>query len=525
MPHHAAHTEASALAWPLLAGAATLALVACAGRPPAAAGTNLVTAASCAALMDQDLGGARVTAAAFVAPVAATGAQPAMPSYCKVSARVLPKLNFEVRLPANWNGKLHYSGGGGFNGAIPPVDASALNQGYVDVSSDSGHTGPGIDASFADGDPLALRLFSELSVPTVTAAARSIVRSTYGKEPTRSYFEGCSNGGREGLMTALRFPTLFDGVIAKAPARYFIGAGENYQRTARALRDLPGGTISAAKLKSVSDAVLAKCDALDGVADGLIANIGACKFDVSTLRCPSGGDEGDACLSDPQLKVFTTLTSRMTGGPGTPFVTSFPPFALYGQESAAGSWGSWLLGSPSITGQFTESMVRHLLSTDPNVDWVSFDYQANAPIVRAMANEIDVGDPDLLPFKSTGGKLILWHGASDMAVPLQATIDYYGAVARTVGGQGAADSFMRFYVAPGVLHCRGGAGADQSTQLLPALDAWVTQGSAPADLTSQKTDASGAVAFTRPLCRYPSFAKYKGSGNVNDAANYACAAS
>ncbi|HRH85264.1 MAG TPA: tannase/feruloyl esterase family alpha/beta hydrolase [Rubrivivax sp.] len=487
-----------------------------------------VSASTCAGLATQSIGGAAISATAMVPAAAASGAAPAVPEYCKVTAQIAPKLNFEMRLPVSWNGKLHYGGGGGFNGSIPAADNSALNQGYVDVSSDSGHTGTSaLDGSFALGDPVALRLFSRLSVPTVAAAAKQITESAYGAAPTRSYFEGCSNGGREGLMTALRFPTMFDGVIAKAPAK-FVAPIENYQRTARLLARVPGSTFTSAKLTLLSSSLMASCDALDGVSDGIISNIAACRYDASVLRCPSGGDESDSCLSDAQINVVASATSRMTGGAGTPNVTSHSPFALLGEIAVPGGWASWIIGNPAstITGLFGASVVKNLLGGDPAANWVDYDFKANAAIVQAMADEIDVTDPNMTSFRLTGAKLLLWHGAADAAVPLQSTIDYYDAVKTAAGGQAAMDSFSRLYVSPGVQHCGGGTGADQSTSMLPALDAWVTQNTAPGDLTTKRVNSStGATVLSRPLCRYPTFPRYKGSGDVNDAANYTCATS
>ncbi len=506
--------------------AASLGLTACGGDdgPPA----STVTADSCAALAGRSIGGATLTAANLVPAAAAANADPALPAYCRVTALIAPKLNFEVRLPADWNGKLHYSGGGGFNGSIPALDKSALSQGYVDVASDSGHTGSSsLDGSFALNDPAALRLFSRLSVPTVAAAAKLITEATYGEAPMRSYFEGCSNGGREGLMSALRFPTLFDGVIAKAPAK-FIAPIENYQRTAKLLADVPGSRFSSAKVSLLSTALLAACDGLDGAADGIIANTSACQFDPAVLRCASGGDEGDSCLSDAQINVLHTETSRMTGGNGTPHVTSHAPFALLGELASGGGWSGWILGDPltTVTGLFGASVVQNLLGATPGTRWVDFDFKAHAALVQTMADEIDVTDGNLNPFKSNGGKLILWHGAADPAVPLQSTVDYHDAVAAAVGGAPAMEGFARLYVAGGVLHCSGGSGADQTTALLPALDAWVTRNTAPGDLQARRVNTtSGATVLSRPLCRHPAFPRYKGSGDLNDAANYSCAAS
>jgi hypothetical protein len=489
-----------------------------------------VTAASCSGLVGQSIAGASISAAAMVAATPASGSVPAMPDYCKVTARILPKLNFEMRLPTNWNGKLHYSGGGGFDGSIPAVNASSLNLGYVDVSSDGGHTGSGIDASFAVNDPVALENFAQLSVPTVATTAKAITKIAYGQAPSRSYFEGCSNGGREGLMTALRFPTMFDGVIAMAPARKFIGQAEFVQRTAR-LVALPGGNMTPGKWSTLGSAVMSACDGLDGVADGIIANVNACTaaFNLSSLRCTGGGDAGDSCLSDAQIAGLTAQTSPTVGSgatSATPYVTSFSPYHFWGEEASqsGNSWPTWYAQSnaafPGLGPLFTMSVVNNLLSTTPPSDWLAYDFKANSHVVESLAAQIDVTDTDLRPFASAGGKLLVWQGTSDIAVSPQGTIDYVNSVKASVGPN--ADAFMRLYVAPNVQHCGGGAGADRTTALLPALDAWATSNAAPADLTAAKLDASGATVLSRPLCRYPTFAKYRGSGSVNDAGSYVC---
>ncbi len=235
----------------------------------------------CAGLGGQTIGGASIVAATDVA------ATPTLAAYCKVQGLIAPKLNFELRLPADWNHKLHYGGGGGYNGAIPPVTAPALNAGYAQVSSDSGHQGNGLDASFALNDPQAAQLFGIAVGADGDGAALEIVKAHYGSRPMKSYFEGCSNGGREALMNVQRYPTLFDGVIARAPAYNWVGFMGQFNRTAKALA-APGGAMPPAKVATLSNAVLAACDSLDGLADGVVSNLQACHFDPQTLRCPGG---------------------------------------------------------------------------------------------------------------------------------------------------------------------------------------------------------------------------------------------
>jgi feruloyl esterase len=506
----------------LSAAAAAFCVCACGGNDDNNSSPT-ITADACAALAGKAIGGATISAGVMVPAAAASGPNPSVPAYCKVSAAMAPSLNFEVRLPASWNGKFHYSGGGGFDGTIPTADLNSLSLGYVDASSDSGHQGNALDGSFAT-DPVKLDLFAQLSVPTVAAAAKLIVQTAYGTPASRSYYEGCSNGGREGLMTALRFPTMFDGVIAKAPAK-FIAPIESYKRTATLLA-IPGSALNAAKLSLIDSTETAACDSLDGAADGLISNVAACHFDVSVLRCASGTDEGNTCLSDAQIAVVKTLSSAMVGGTGTAYVTSFPPYMLWGDISLPGAWGSWLVGNPktTIVGLFAVSVVQSLLGGSPNANWYDYDFVANAPIVKARADLIDVTDPNMVPFKSTGAKVLLWNGASDPAVPAQGTIDYYNQVVAAVGGQAAADGFARMYLAPGVLHCGGGAGADRTDAMLPALDAWITNGTAPGSLSASRLDANGVTVLSRPLCPYPTYARYTGTGDMNNGANFTCTA-
>ena len=202
----------------------------------------------CEALLGKNIGGANVSAADVVLATATA------PTHCRVRGLIAPKLNFELRLPRKWNHKLHYGGGGGYNGAIPPANEAALRQGYAQVSSDSGHQGSALDASFVAGDPLAAQLFGSLSVPTVTAAAQEIVRVHYRHRAKRAYFEGCSNGGREALMNVQRYPSLFDGVIARAPAYNWVGIMGAFNRTAKALA-APGGAMSAAKVSTLATCV------------------------------------------------------------------------------------------------------------------------------------------------------------------------------------------------------------------------------------------------------------------------------
>ena len=275
-----------------------------------AAATAAGAGIACEALAGRTIGGATISTAE---PVAAT---PTLAAYCKVNALIEPKLNFELRLPLEWNRKLHYGGGGGYNGAIPPavstgVDARATRRSAVTRATRAA----GWTHRSSLNDPHAAQLFGSLSVPTVTAAAHEIVRAHYRHRAKRAYFEGCSNGGREALMNVQRYPSLFDGVISRAPAYNWVGIMGAFNRTAKALA-APGGAMSPAKVATLSNAVLAACDALDGVADGVVSNPQACSFDPATLRCAGGADTGDTCLSDAQLAVVNSWTQPASFGGG-----------------------------------------------------------------------------------------------------------------------------------------------------------------------------------------------------------------
>ena len=419
------------------------------------------------------------------------------PAHCRVNGTIAPRHNFEMRLPDNWNRKLHYEGGGGYNGVIPALfglSLDALRQGYASVSSDSGHQGSPFDASFALNDAQAAQLFGSQSVPAVMAVAQEVLRTAYGSAAERSYFEGCSNGGREGLISAQRNPQLFDGVVARAPSYNWTGLMGAFHRNVRALA-APGGQLSDAQVSRLAKAVRDACDNLDGIADGIVSNPRACAatFNPASLRCP-----GEACLTDAQFAFVTSWTTDATFAGGY----RNAGWNLTGNEDDAAGWPEWITGSGDFrsTKQFAfeDTTVKHYIARDPNVDSVTYaPYDQNPAALAALAALNDATSTDLGAFAARGGKLILWHGGSDAALSVNSTAEYFGAIANR-------DAFARFYVAPGVNHCSGGPGAD-SADLLGALDAWVTRGTAPETLTARKVARDGTVLLSRPLCRYPQY--------------------
>jgi pimeloyl-ACP methyl ester carboxylesterase len=478
----------------------------------------------CDALKGKTISGASISAASIVAATAAT------PERCKVSAKIDPSLNFEVNFPNSWNGKLYYGGGGGYNGNIPAPSAPALTNGYATVSSDSGHQASGTDASFALNDPYAAQLFGSLSIPTVMSSAVDMVKSAYGESPQRSYFEGCSNGGREALMTAQRFPNLFDGIIARAPAYNWVGFMGAFNRTAKAVA-APGGQFTTGKLNLLAKTIRDACDSKDGIVDGVVSNYQACTTDVVNpvaLRCAGGADTGDSCLSDAQLAVITSWTTPAVFEGSATYRNA--GWQLSGNENDPGAWPAWVTGNGNVRTAaqflFQDTTVKNYLARNPAVDSLTYTpFDQNQFSLYALEALNSATSTDLRPFKNSGGKLILWHGTNDAALSYKTTAEYYQGLQARFGGQSAVDEFTKFYIAPGVNHCAGGPGADTS-DLLGALDAWVEKNTAPATLTATKLAANGSVSFARPLCQYPQYPRYTGPANNVDAAklaaNYTC---
>lgn len=528
LPNEGAHVKRNSTAWSLVAWGAVIGtsvtLVACGGGgDDAPAGPQQVTAQqACTAVSGKTIAGTTVTAAA----VAASGATP---TYCNITGTIAPQLNFAIRLPDQWNGKLYYGGGGGYNGAIPGVNVTALKQGYALIASDSGHQGSGLSASFALNDPYAAQLFGSLSVPTVMSSALEIVTAAYGTPPAKSYFEGCSNGGREALMAVERNPNLFDGVIARAPAYNWVGFMGAFNRTAKAIS--ASGGMSAAKIALLSKSVRDACDGLDGIVDGVVSNQSACTpavFNPASLRCTGGADTGNTCLSDAQLAVVTSWTTDAVFA-GSPTYRN-AGWSLTGNEDDPGAWAAWETGNGNLSNAlqfaFQDTTVKNYLARDPAANSLTYSpWDQNQNALYALAALNDATNADIRPFQNSGGKLILWHGGNDPALSKNATIEYYGNVATAVGGQANTDAFVRLYIAPGVNHCGGGPGAD-TADLLSALDQWVVSGTAPGTLTTEKRYAAGAVAFSRPLCQYPKYPRYTGPAGNADAAklasNYTC---
>jgi feruloyl esterase len=400
-----------------------------------------------------------------------------------------------------------------------------LRRGYATVGTDSGHRASPFDAAWALGDPVALELFAVSARHRVLVAAHAIILAHYAAPARRAYFEGHSSGGREALIAAQRHPDDFDGVIARAPALNFTALNLNGNRLAKQLFAAPGGFLPPAAMQAFSRLVLRQCDALDGLEDAIVAHVGACQVDPATLRCPADG--GD-CLDDAQIDSVRAILADLTLDlPLANGVDGHPGYPPSGAEAASNGWPLWMTGPSRETPAalrflLQDGFVRYFVAQDADADFLAFDAAGASARLQSLSTLLDATDPDLSPFTAHGGKLILWHGWADYAISARSTERYYHALVEHAGGPAQAEAFARFYLAPGVDHLGGGIGAT-IVDLLGALDAWVDGGVAPDDLVGYRPQANELHAF-RPVCRYPTYARYRGAGDANDASSFECAA-
>lgn len=475
--------------------------------------------------------GATVTSAAYQAADAATGT----PAYCKVLGDILaasaadPAIKFQLNLPTEWNVKALQFGGGGFNGTIITGLAVVSNgvvgaptplmRKYATFGGDAGHQGAG--GSFFLSDQAAANYGGE-SVKRTRDAALAIVKAYYAASPWKVYYQGGSKGGQEGLHAAQRYGADYDGVIAYYPAAQNQSLVLSWYRAWQAAYRAPGGYLSRTKQALLKTKVLEACDALDGLADGLVSATAACArtFSVGALRCASGADTGDTCLSDAQINTVQTAASPMdfafTMANGVSGIGTYPVYQgadLTPWLDAAGT------GTATSYYAFFDNTIKYFFYKDATASSDGFDYRAWRPRVEQMSRIFDASNPDIDTFRQRGGKLLLVQGTTDMLVPEAMTTAYFNKlVARYGTGLG---EFTKYYVVPGFAH---GAGDFRSNwNSLAALEAWVEGGTAPANQIT--VDANAATSGrARPLCEYPSYPRYNGSGDVNAAASFTCTA-
>ncbi|MEJ3744332.1 tannase/feruloyl esterase family alpha/beta hydrolase [Actinomycetes bacterium KLBMP 9797] len=474
------------------------------------------------------------TGAAHVTAATPTPGQADAPEHCDVRGYVEPAVRFHLRLPTStYAGRYLQYGCGGFCGDLgvpafpdcggrPPGD-------FAVAATDDGHVGrppfPFGDGGWAAGDRAARDDWQFRAPHVVSQAAKRVIAAYYGSPPRRSYFSGCSNGGREALLLAQRYPDDFDGIVAEAPAAAITPLIVHQAWLARSNTAADGQPIlTGAKLPALHAAVVAACDGLDGLTDGQVDEPGACRFDPATLACPAGTDT-PACLTAAQVEVVRRVYAGATDPAGRRL---YPGGQPYGSEPA---WYGWLIPAPELGGlsaaaALADNYLRYMGYPigEPHSSLADFAFtvaefdRLTPEGVRANALSLD-----LSRFRRAGGKLVIWHGGSDQAIPPAGTLDYYQRLWQRDGGPHRTQRYARLFMVPTLYHCADGYRLTEFDPL-PELVRWVERGDAPDRVVARGRDAQGQVVRSRPVFPYPLRARYDGSGSVDDAGNFVPAA-
>lgn len=524
------------------------------------------TLAACTELATRvDIPDTTITGASEVGAGALTVAGKPVAAHCLVQGQMFRRVSpvdgksyaigFEMRLPRDWNGRFFYQANGGVDGSVAtatgpvggggPLD-NALNGGFAVISSDAGHGAP---TPFFGLDPQARLDYGYQAVGKLTPMAKSLIQAAYGKAPDRSYIGGCSNGGRHAMVAAARYAEQYDGYLAGNPgyrlplaALANIAGAKTYAALAATPGDLASG-FTQAERALVSNAVLGRCDALDGATDGLVQDTGACQgaFDLERDVPTCSGERNGGCLSAAQKSGIAALFAGARTETGATIYTSFP----YDAGLANNGWASWKFGSPIDRDSGAVAFIWAVPPEDPaNFNGRDFVLNANLAALLARINATNatyaesgtsfMTPPDganLSRLKNRGAKMVVYHGTSDPIFSSDDTTAWYEALRAANGGD--ASDFARFFRVPGMNHCAGGPAADQFDMLTPLVN-WVEKGQAPDSVLASVRGAGNAgganpdlpagwsATRTRPLCPYPKVARYKSSGNVEDAASFSC---
>jgi feruloyl esterase len=471
----------------------------------------------CASMTSRHVANATIASATEISPgsFSADGASVTVAAAaCRVALTLRPSadsdIKVEVWLPLRgWNGKLQAVGNGAFNGSIAyPAMADALSRGYAAASTDTGHAGN--SAEFALGHPEKLVDFGYRAVHEMTVAAKQVVAAFYDAPARYAYWNGCSAGGRQGLQEAQRYPADFDGIIAGAPGIDWIGRAARAVQVAQRTEADPAARLGAAERALLHEAVVAACDAQDGVTDGLIARPDRCTFDPGVLECKAGASS--SCLTPSQVATARLMYSTVTNARTKREIGGV----------ARGSELGWTdLGWTASAQNTGLNLFRFVVRQ--NAGWALRDFKLDVDLPLAEEkdqNTMNALNPDLGPFFMRGGKLIHYHGLSDPQISPWNSTQYYDTVVRTVGSREVVAASHRLFLAPGMGHCGGGEGPN-TFDMISALEQWVEHGAAPDKLIASHV-TNGTVDRTRPLCPYPQIGIYTGRGSPDDAANFAC---
>ena len=454
------------------------------------------------------------------------------PQYCRVDGHTASpgnEVNFRLGLPDGWNGKFLFQGVGGLGGTIANLDSS-LTRGYAAASTDTGHLAS--DPNWAANRAKEID-YGYRGTHVTAVASKAIASAFYAKPVQYAYFNGCSNGGRQAMMEVQRYPDDFDGVIGGHPATgtpMQVGRAVVYQHMLAS----PQNFLTPEKIELIDRATLAGCDQSDGLVDGLVTDPLACTFNVESLTCK--GTDGPDCLNAGQVATAKKIYAGVKTADGKTFAHGFPA----GHEGGTSGWRAWIAGAVPPVKQGDGSLAYEgtrlpsgyglmepnfrflaLDHDDPAFSWKVLDLDRDLPRLKTMTEILSPLDPDLRPFRKSGGKLIMYHGWADPGISAAGTVAYYDQMVKVVGGQQEADSFTRLYMVPGMHHCGGGPGPN-SFDMLPVLEAWVEKNIAPASVLASRI-VDGKVERTRPLCPYPQVARYSGKGSVDEAASFTCA--
>jgi feruloyl esterase len=456
-----------------------------------------------AELLALELPDVRITEAA---PVEATDTGAA---HVKVEGVIGKAIRFELLLPDEWNGRFAMGGGGGLVGSVQNGIRGSVNQGYATAGTDTGHEGKGTDGSWALDDLEALVNFGHAAVHRTAEVSKAIIREYYGRDAEKSYFVGCSRGGGQAMMAAQRYPEDFDGIVAGAPAfnwNGFAAMGIKFAQTLYPDPDTLSQTLLTREdLDHLYAEVMKQADAQDGLKDGIIQHPPAADFDLDQV--PG--------LSDAQRAAIRVLYEGVGNADG-PIYPGFP----IGAEGGDGGWYEWQVGPiPDLVNlgfAFSTNIFKYFVFQNPDWDYATYDFDTFKRDTRAAASVLNATDPNLDPFAARGGKLLLWHGWSDAALPATETVKYYESV---LARDANAPDYARLFMIPGCYHCGSGPGIS-TVDWLQEIVAWVEQGEAPDSIIAKRPGKEGAPEMTRPLYPWPDYAKYDGDGDPASAENF-----
>jgi hypothetical protein len=552
--------QASGLPWTVHGSVLVLVLglVACSTRGPTIDSDAMRCASQRrtlpASALELPNGGVTVSSATWVpaAPqrvIAPGETAEATPAHCKLVGYIdpldpaAPKINFQLNLPQRWNGKAMQFGGNGFNGLLvtglgaaplaPPDAPLPIARGYATFGTDGGHQRVvNVEPQAFAANDEALENFAYAAYKKTRDAAVALIHTHYGARPQRIYYVGESEGGREGLTMAQRFPADYDGIYSAAPWLAFVGQQLAGTRAGLMLRGV--GWLNPNKVALLDKAVLQVCDGLDGLNDGIVGHYLGCAttFDVGALRCSGGADLGDHCLSDAQVAAVRSLHSPLrldfTLAHG---ISEYPRWAV-GGEGRPYQWERYITGmapaGPLEARNWLDGsgVVRHFVVRDPAFDPATFRPLLYRARLQRLSSMLDATDPDLSAFHAWGGKLILHEFSNDHARSPYAGFAYFQAVQAQMTAP-VTEQFVRLYVTPGANHSGYGPNVPAGVDVVALLEQWVEQGRAPSDAIVQTLQAyvpPFAVQASKPMCRYPAYARYKGSGDPRQAGSYACTA-